>query len=593
MLRVRGNANFAEKNLMATENSKNEKNASRVAFSNREYLGFATYARGNDGQWRLHFNWRRILFVLVALGVAGYLALAFLLFCWFRYKHEWEQTSYAAMLVYPFSAETRAEMRRNIGDKIVRDAKENFQVDKDFGAYFQNIRAGLIYSPRNSDAIVDFSSMLFYQRRLREAFELLESGLPYALNHKNYIQFFVRQHLDLAQDEELCFAADALLPLFPLAEKLLPEPNALQDNRLIFVVGAAQASLLRGQFRTSRDFLTRYGVENTLSGRVLEAQLDWETGDRENALEILRSAASRVPGNEQISTLYALYLRESGDVSAARNVLTRLALMKNDPAVRVRIIALFPGDENRLYRERLEKDFFDRYKDDSAALLVFAQYATDAGNFALVKKIYDHAQNKALIDLPKFELLYLESLVLDGKSAEALKILDGLENGDYAWVKNYRGVIDCLRALAYFSSGQANLGRISMDRVIKNNTLPVARLIVLARRLDALGFEAEARSVYENAYLLENGNQTVLLELVNYALKHEDVSVLMRYLPPLLDTRRPPRAVLEKVMNFLGSDRMLFVATRRSLFEEVDRMLRESESDRIADPDETTLKSWF
>ena len=132
-----------------------------------------------------------------------------------------------------------------------------------------------------------------------------------------------------------------------------------------------------------------------------------------------------------------------------------------------------------------------------------------------------------------------------------------------------------------------------MDRVIKNNTLPVARLIVLARRLDALGFEAEARSVYENAYLLENGNQTVLLELVNYALKHEDVSVLMRYLPPLLDTRRPPRAVLEKVMNFLGSDRMLFVATRRSLFEEVDRMLRQSESDRIAEPDETTLKSWF
>ena len=54
-----------------------------------------------------------------------------------------------------------------------------------------------------------------------------------------------------------------------------------------------------------------------------------------------------------------------------------------------------------------------------------------------------------------------------------------------------------------------------------------------------------------------------------------------------------PRTVLEKVMNFLGSDRMLFVATRRSLFEEVDRMLRQTESDRITEPDETTLKSWF
>ena len=241
----------------------------------------------------------------------------------------------------------------------------------------------------------------------------------------------------------------------------------------------------------------------------------------------------------------------------------------------------------------LEKDFFDRYQNDSAALLVFAQYATDGKNYELVQKIYDHARKNALVDLPKFELLYLEALVLNGKGEDAVKALDELDSGNYGWVKNYQGVLDCLRALAYYSSNQANLGKINLERVMKNQSVPAARLIVLARRLDAFGFEEEARNVYENAFLLENGNQTVLLELIRYALRHEDVSVLVRYLPPLLETRRPPRSILEKVQNFLGSDRMLFVAKRESLINSVTEMLDETKSDQILPEDETTLKSWF
>lgn len=289
----------------------------------------------------------------------------------------------------------------------------------------------------------------------------------------------------------------------------------------------------------------------SLSGHVLYAQIAWEQGDRDKALAMLREALSLAPGNEQISLLYSLYLKEAGNLPEARDVLSRLALLKNDPAIRVKILTLFPGEENRAYRESLEENFFERYADDSAALLVFAQYATDTKNYDLVRKVYDYAHKKAHIDLPKFELLRLESFILSGNSDKALKILDELNDGNYAWVKNYQGVIDCLRAIAYYSNGQASLGKISLERVLKNQSVPTARLIVLARRLDELGFEEEAHSVYESAFLLENENQTVLLELVGYALRHENVSVLLRYLPPLLETRRPPRAVLEQVQNFL------------------------------------------
>lgn len=560
-----------------------------MKFSNSEFLGFATYARSKSGKWRLHFNWPRIFVLFAVLGALGYAAIG--LFFFYFLKGE---ASYAESLAYPLSREIRKEVRTRLGDRLVSEAKEEFNESKDFGKYFQGIRAGLIYSPYNPEARIDFASLLFYQKRTKEAFEMLKEGLPHAITHRNYVQFFVRQSLDLAQDDVLASAADAILPQMPTLGKMFPEDaEALRDNRLILAVGAAQANLLRGRFERARKVLETYDIKGTLSGRVITAQLDWESGRKEEALRNLEESLRLAPGNDQISLLYALYLKEDGKLSEARDVLTRLALLKNDPSIRVKILTLFPGEDNRTYRERLEKDFFDRYQNDSAALLVFAQYATDGKNYELVQKIYDHARKNALVDLPKFELLYLEALVLNGKGEDAVKALDELDSGNYGWVKNYQGVLDCLRALAYYSSNQANLGKINLERVMKNQSVPAARLIVLARRLDAFGFEEEARNVYENAFLLENGNQTVLLELIRYALRHEDVSVLVRYLPPLLETRRPPRSILEKVQNFLGSDRMLFVAKRESLINSVTEMLDETKSDQILPEDETTLKSWF
>ncbi len=573
---------------MASEKTDTEKNANRMEFSNREYFGFATYARSRSGQWRLHFNWRRIAVVLVVLGILGYLLLGLL--CHYLMKQE---STAGESLLYPISRETRMKVRKRLGDKIIAEAKVKFSENHDANAYFQSIRAGLMYSPYNPDGRIDFSSLLFFQKRTREAFGFLSDGLPYALNNTNYVQFFVRQSLELAQDDVLSDTAETLLPLFSTAEKILPEPNALRDNHLILTIGAAQANLLRGRFDKASEILKKNEMGTSLSGHVLYAQIAWEQGDRDKALSMLREALSLAPGNEQISLLYSLYLKEAGNLPEARDVLSRLALLKNDPAIRVKILTLFPGEENRAYRESLEENFFERYADDSAALLVFAQYATDTKNYDLVRKIYDYAHKKAHIDLPKFELLRLESFILSGHSDKALKILDELNDGNYAWVKNYQGVIDCLRAIAYYSNNQASLGKISLERVLKNQSVPTARLIVLARRLDELGFEEEAHSVYESAFLLENENQTVLLELVDYALRHENVSVLLRYLPPLLETRRPPRAVLEQVQNFLGSDRMLFVVKRDALITDVTQKLDKNKRDQVLNTDDTALQSWF
>lgn len=569
-----------------------------MEFSNDQFFGFAAYARSKSGEWRLHFNWRRILLILLSLAVAAYLALAGLLFCWFRYKHEWEETSYLQMLKYPVSAKTRVAIRKGIGDRMIAAAREQFQVDRNFTDYLRAIRTGLAYSPYNPEGRIDFSSLLFYQKRTAEAFEFLQECLPYAITHKTFTQFFVRQCLDLTYDDLLAGTADAMVPLFPTVEKVLPKSaENVGSNRLLLVIGASQANLLRGRFERAKDLIKRFELENSLSGRVMQAQIDWESSRRELALENLRDIFTRTPSAEQVGLLYAVYLKENNQISAARDVLVRLALSQSNPAIRVRIITLFEGPENARYRNYLENEYLERYKDNSNALIFLAQYATDSGRFELMKRIYEHAHSAVLIDLPKFELLYIESLIMAGKPAEAIKMLEELDSGNFVWVNNYRGTLDCLRTLAYYSTNQANLGKINLDRVIKNRSVPATRMVVLARRLSALGCEQEARDVYESAFLQDNTNQPVLIALVKYAVNKEDVPALVRYLPPLLDTRRPPRAILERVQRFLGSDRMLFVARRENLVLRVQEILgnkTQSSSDESGDINaDGVLESWF
>jgi len=564
-----------------------------VEFSNQEYFGFAKYARSQGGEWRLYFNWWRIGVIIVLLGILAYAALTTFLYCWFRYKQEWEETKISEMIVFPFSLETRLRLRKNIGDKVIADAGIKLQEDSDFGKYFLSLRRGLVYSPNNPAGRMDFSSLFFFQKRTHEALELLSGGLPYALNHKDYVQFFVKKCIETAQDDALILAANSLLPLFPAAEKAFPQQNELEGNRMFLIVGAAQANLLRGRFAESRALLEKYDILNTVSGRILLAQIDWETGARERALENLEDLYRQAPHLEEAALLYALYLKESEKTYEARDVLVGLALQRNDPAIRIHVLSMFDGDRNRPYRNRLIKEFREHYKDNSDALLLLAQYATDAKNFELIKELYDDARERTLSNLPKFELLYIESLIVTGQSDAAIKMIEELDKGNFAWVSNYQGVIDCLRALGYYSAGQISLGKIYLDRITKNQNLSATRLLGLARRLYALGFEAEAQHVYECAYLLDNRNQHVLIELVTYALDHEDVPMLVRYLPPLLETRRPPRALLKRVQEFLGSDRLLFVVTREELVNSVTKMLDESVENRTPNLDSTVVTPWF
>lgn len=582
---------------MSEKKNSPENGKKRKIFNNSQYLGFAAYVRAESGHWKLRFNWKRILLLSAMLFVIAYCGFAYMRYANDKYRHGLESTSYWTMLIYPFSLEARLEHRRALGDMYIEQAKEA----KTPGEVIAKVRAGLTYSPMNPDGRIYYSYLMFYQRMVKEAVKLLAEGVPTALEHKEYIIYFVRRCLETAEDDLLIQVAEEELPsmdtLLSEIETRLKETGLSQEarealearkkqvesNKMLLSVGAVQALILRGRFDEATRKMNEYQLQKTLTGQVLAAQILWESGKRDQALAFLDEVVRVSRGNAQVTLLRAHYLASIGENSRAIMGLLQTAISGDNPEIQIRIIALTDAEKNQALRERRIAEYFRRYEDNANAMFQLMQHAADKNDFALVERIYKVAEEKIYESITRFEMIYIESLIANNQAKAALDLLERLSRESTGWVEQNSATISCLRTFAYFKNGDESLGRLSLENTLKNRTISVQQLILVGRRLTEMGLLDEGRSAYEAAYLAENYNHKALVALVDYAVEKKDVAVLFRYLPELLDSRRPPRQTLERIQRFLGSDRMIFIAERDAYLKRVSDLLDRPGGTRISD----------
>ncbi len=579
----------------------------KTTFSNSSYLGFAAYVKTDAGDWKLVLNWRRIVSIVVALVVVGYCAVAGLRYANDKYNRGWDGASFKNSLIMPFSESARDRRRKELGEFYMAKAREA----KTPAEVVANVRTALGYDDKNSDARISFSYLIFYQRMVGEAIAFLAEGLPDALDHNEYATYFVRRCLSVSEDDTLIENVKKCMPQLnemleqtnkELGEPSLPEgrrrallerKQILEKNHMILAVGAIQASILRGYFAQARELLEEYGLEKYVPGKVLDAQILWESGEEEAAIACLDRAVAESRGDAQIVLLRALYLAAMGRVSQSRSSLSQATITNNSPDIRVRLIALLKeeGGNDELRRHVID-DYFRRYENDAKALLVLSQYAAEQNDMELLERIFDIANEKVFVELPRFEMQYLEALVATGKPKEALLMMDKLGQENMAWVEANSATLDGLKSVAYFTSGDETLGKLHLERALKNRSITAAQLVSIGRRLAEIGRLDEARSAYETAFNFENYNNMALVSLVNYAIEKRDVDVLMKYLPRLLDSRRPPRRVLERARRFLASDRMMFLPDAERYHDRVSEILKSKEGVKLfSDPEREALKN--
>lgn len=367
----------------------------------------------------------------------------------------------------------------------------------------------------------------------------------------------------------------------------------LESNRLILAVGAVQALILRGNFAEAARLTTAYGIDGTMTGQVLRAQVLWESGDRDEALRTLDRVVAGSRGNMQVALLRAHYQELAGNVARARSDLLNAAIATENPEALARLIFLFDAKTEAEARERLVADYLRRYADKPDALFLLAQTAANKNDFALVERLYKIASERIFENITRFEMVYIEMLVAADRPKEALDMLKKLNEENTDWVERNAPLINCLRTLAYYKSGNEQLGRLGLENMVKSRGAAVQQLVLVGRRLTEMGLLDEGKSAYEAAYLTENYNHKALVALVDYALEKKDVETLFRYLPELLDARRPPRRTLERIRRFLGSDRMLFVAERDDYLRRVSELLESQGATSASDADAPEAPSIF
>lgn len=574
----------------------NEKKRKKV-FKNSRYFGFAAYVRTEAGNWKLRLNWKRIFILGVSFFLVAYFGFAYVRYANDKYRKEVESTSYWTMLIYPFSREARLEHRKAVGDAYIERAKQA----KTPGEVIANVRTGLSYSPMNPDGRIYYSYLMFHQRMVKDAVKLLAEGVPAALEHKEYIIYFVRRCLETAEDDLLVKIAEEELPkmdaLLAEIENSLKNPGVSDDvranlearkkqvesNKMLLSVGTVQSLILRGRFDLATERMEAYQLRKTLTGQVLAVQILWESGEHEKALALLNEVVQASNGNTQVVLLRAHYLSTLGENSRALTGLIQAAVADENPEIRIRIISLTDSVTQKAQRERRIAEYVRRYENNATAMFMLAQHAADKNDFELVERLYKIAEEKIYENITRFEMVYIETLIANNKAKEALDLLKKLSEESIGWVEQNSATINCLRTFAYYKNGDESLGRLSLENTLKNRTVSVSQLILIGRRLTEMGLLDEGRSAYEAAYLAENYNHKALIALVDYAIEKKDVGVLFRYLPELLDTRRPPRQTLERIQRFLGSDRMLFIAERDDYLKRVSDLLERPGGTRTSD----------
>ena len=566
--------------------------------------GLAYFQRKSDGQWGLSPRWGVLGALFGALVFLVYIGAVLVAYGVNRYYRECPETSLRDMFFYvipnriPYTkivfmpgfinehiANARLSQQEKLGDLLHQKIKNSAGVTYSPHDVLNAARM----SPRNIAAQFEAAVYMLYFDRVEDAFTVLDATLPHIMAAND--QEAKRWTLEYAQR---CFQNDQDKRIIAAAQRWLDVPAITPAARINLATSYAEALFLRGDLVEASNVLSKYKLETTLSGFLLKAQILWENGEQERAITLLRnqitSTADSATGKDKLLyTLAKFYWEQEKSNDAAKALDEINKFQPSDFRARVYMLPLLPGPDNAAKRNEITEDIFKRFGSNEAAMLSLGSYAADQGDVALQRRIDRLAVENRFSRLANFRLLIIETLLTAGQHDEAIAHINKLFEQKPNWLRElqFQEQFDTLRMLAYFASGQADMGRIAFDQILAKTRMPVSMMVTIARLLLKLNRPNEAKRLLTAAYTRNHYNQGTLLELVKIDLKSESTETLGEHISYLLEARRPPRYVLTNAYEHLASDRFIFTPNRDQLIDRITEML----NTRVL-PKSEVEKSW-
>ncbi|NBB79357.1 MAG: tetratricopeptide repeat protein [Verrucomicrobia bacterium] len=533
-------------------------------------LGFVVQRKNLDGRMEISVRWGRLLGAFLGLALIGWFALAGALYFHFKYNKEFEDVAYTKMLtLLPFGLDKhREEMGNYHIDRGLEQMREGNYRDA-----LRLLRLGVARAPNNLEGRMVLAE--FYEIALKRfdiAGDQLKQGLERGgIENIDYVRQTLRFLLRHQLDEEIQRIADKYLPT---------EPELSDINRVI-AFGAANANHLRGNYDRAEDYLTNYRLIESIEGVRLSAEISWDRGNRQSAIEKLEQSLRTFPNSGPLLMQLSRYHREMGEIDEAR----RYAILRNvsdplSPAPRLELLYIhnMAGDTERENRET--QRLLVQFRDDQSALQSIANFAADTGNIQLARRTYEEAlENEFSIDA--FALLLIEAHLVDEDYAGALEFCEELLKESPDWLMRRWAVFNSLRAVASYAINRPDLGDIYLQDFLNESGIAAETYLAVARRFRHIDRVQQTRRVLMDAYESNPNNQKVLSELIRTDLDLGNTENLNQLITRLLQMRRPQMNLIADAYRKLGSDRFIFTPGREALLMQLGAVLRDNSMPNI------------
>ena len=527
-------------------------------------LGFVVQRRGADGRIHLVVRWGRMLTTLLALFIAGWVATAGTLFCYFKYKKDFNEVTLTGMIGLPFRID---EHRKEMGDYHIKRGLEEVK-QGNYRDALRLLRLGVARSPSNLEGRKVLAE--FYELAIQRpdvAANLMVKGLDLGgIEDLDYLKQTLRVLLRNQMDEQVQ----------ELTNKYLPEEPDPNDINRTLAYGAANANYLRGNYDQADDYIIEYNLIESLEGLLLSSQISWDRGNQIAAITKMEHSLRRFPNSEPLLMQLSRYHREVGEIDKAR----RYAILRNvkDPlsaAPRLELLYIYnkSGDFDREQRET--QRMLNQFRDDESALQALANFAADTGNIDLARRTYEEAlENEFAVD--SFALLLIESHLVSKDYEGALSFCEELLKERPGWLSQRWAIFNSLRAVASYGINRPDLGEIYLQHFIDESNNPPQTYLAVARRFTNIDRAPQAQKILNTAMQRTPANQQILSELIRVELGLGNTENLNHLLTRLLQMRRPQMKIIVDAYDKLGSDRFIFTPNRESLLLQLSAILRES-----------------
>ncbi|MET0263199.1 MAG: hypothetical protein ABW223_09895 [Rariglobus sp.] len=522
---------------------------------------FAPFSlRRKSHGWQVQIYWKRMVVTLVMLALLGWIGAASAAYVFFKYRRHFSEVKFTHMLFLPWRWDTHQIAQ---GDFLIKNGQAALKEQK-FREAFYLVRLGLIKAPANKDGrllLAQFYSYMY--RRPDLARQTLLDGFAYHKTDSDYLKTLFSFLLQQQEDQQV----------LAYYKELLGNDTAITPRNQLVALAAASACYFRGNYDEAENILRRYQLESSRDGRLLIARLNWDQGEKELAIDRLRTLAGELPNDEEIYVQTVTYLREAGRDSDARreSFVRALANPRNARARIDQLYAYQKEGDTAAVKSNVEEIFRD-FSKDANALLALADFAANTGDAALALRIYEYTKAQNL-NWEGAALMTVEANIVSKQYQAALEMVRQLLKDNPEWGKRYYSVFNGLQAIAQYGLGDAEAAQLFLNNFLTQTNVRADNLIAVSKRLLSVGAKSQARQVLDQAVQSDALNQAALTGLIQLDLEMNNTPPLAGNVRKLLSMRRPSQEVLRTAYRKLGSDLFLFAPDRTALLQDIQSTL--------------------